>query len=429
MGVENGGALMAVTKIQVSKITMDPETQPRVELNSELLAEYGQELKAGTAMPPVVIFADGGVLWLADGWHRVLGAKQAGIKEISADIRTGTKRDAILYSVAANATHGSRRTNADKRRAVLALLKDSEWKKWSDREIARRCKVTQPFVSETRKSLITDISDSKTLNPPEYQKQTTCEFHAEDQERKERIYTDRYGNESTMDVSNIGKKQGPNKPTFNRTNENIGWAGWSWNPVTGCKQGCPYCYARDIAMRFTGHFNPEFHKDRLDAPKNTNPLTDVKGGNRVFVCSMADLFGPWIPEHWKAEVFERVIDNPQWTFLFLTKHPEKYPKMEFPENAWIGVTVDRQAAVKNAEKYMEPLKAKFKFVSCEPLQEKIVFTKPEIFNAFIIGARSASTGAPALQPEWPWVLSILNQAATAKKLVWWKDNLNRPQQL
>jgi DNA repair photolyase len=56
------------------------------------------------------------------------------------------------------------------------------------------------------------------------------------------------------------------KATFNITNDNIEWAKYTWNPVTGCLYNCPYCYARDIAMRFTGHFKPEFHEKRLDAP-------------------------------------------------------------------------------------------------------------------------------------------------------------------
>ena len=89
-----------------------------------------------------------------------------------------------------------------------------------------------------------------------------------------------------------------NPAQFNKTNDNIGWAQWSWNPVTGCKHGCPYCYARDIAMRFDGHFNPTFRDDRLDAPKNTKPIVNTPSGGRVFVCSMADLFGTWVPNEW-----------------------------------------------------------------------------------------------------------------------------------
>lgn len=81
---------------------------------------------------------------------------------------------------------------------------------------------------------------------------------------------------------------------FNFTNDSISWAKWSWNPVTGCLHDCKYCYARDIANRFTGHFKPEFHEDRLTAPYCTKiPKNRINesGIQNVFVCSMADLFG------------------------------------------------------------------------------------------------------------------------------------------
>lgn len=85
--------------------------------------------------------------------HRVEAARDAGLKTIAADIRQGTRRDAILYSVGANAEHGHRRTNADKRRAVLRLLNDDKWQNWSDRKIARQAKVGHAMVSDLRANL------------------------------------------------------------------------------------------------------------------------------------------------------------------------------------------------------------------------------------------------------------------------------------
>jgi DNA repair exonuclease SbcCD ATPase subunit len=55
--------------------------------------------------------------------------------------------------MSANAKHGARRTNADKRHAVLMALEDEEYKRLSDHEIAELCRVTQPFVSKIRKEL------------------------------------------------------------------------------------------------------------------------------------------------------------------------------------------------------------------------------------------------------------------------------------
>ena len=112
---------------------------------------------------------------------------------------------------------------------------------------------------------------------------------------------------------------------FNDTNENIEWAAWSWNPVTGCQHGCDYCYAEDIANRFYPHkFEPTFHPDRLTAPQNTKIGTprwhSDSGYKGVFVGSMADLFGNWVPQEWIDAVLNAVRGAPQWTFIFLTKN-------------------------------------------------------------------------------------------------------------
>jgi len=210
--------------------------------------------------------------------------------------------------------------------------------------------------------------------------------------------------------------------TFNRTNENIGWAAWSWNPVTGCEFGCEYCYAADIANRFYPEkFKPTFHEDRLSAPRNTNPRTDIPGGNRVFVCSMGELFGPWVPNEWIARVMAEVDANPQWTFLFLTKNPRRLTSVMFPDNAWVGTTVDTQARVAAAEDAMDRVSASVRFVSCEPLLDPVVFSRPEIFDWFIVGAKSE--GGNKAQPMREWTTGIMRQAIKADKHLWLKDNL------
>src|SRR5713226_8682144 len=72
--------------------------------------------------------------------------------EFPADVRPGTERDALLFSISCNGAHGLPRTNADKRKAVTLLLADAQWSQWSDREIARRCQVSNDFVSKFRRS-------------------------------------------------------------------------------------------------------------------------------------------------------------------------------------------------------------------------------------------------------------------------------------
>jgi len=145
--------------IEFSKIRIDGGTQARADLNQETIAEYAEAYRAGVAMPPVVVFYDGTTYWLADGFHRYFGAKQAGKETIHEEVTPGSQRDAVLFSLGANAKHGLRRSNADKRKAVQILLADVEWAKWSSNEIAKRCAVSHTFVDEFRRSLATVASE------------------------------------------------------------------------------------------------------------------------------------------------------------------------------------------------------------------------------------------------------------------------------
>jgi protein gp37 len=223
------------------------------------------------------------------------------------------------------------------------------------------------------------------------------------------------------------KKGEPNRNVFNWTNENIDWAKWSWNPVTGCKHNCKYCYAHDIGMRFDKHFNPAEHLYRLTQPKTTvipPNLIDMPGIHNVFVCSMADLFGDWVPEEWVEKVLNTIRDNPQWNYILLTKNPKRLVKYEWPDHAWVGTTVDIQERVDPAEKAFKDIKAKVKFISAEPLSSKLVFKKLSLFDWVIIGGRSKSSKMPAAQPEWEWVESLLMQAREAGCKVYFKPNLS-----
>lgn len=205
--------------------------------------------------------------------------------------------------------------------------------------------------------------------------------------------------------------------TFNATNDNIEWAKWSWNPVTGCKHGCVYCYARDIANRFyKPGFEPTYYPNRLDAPKNTKVPEQAEtyvGYKNVFVCSMADLFGDWVPQEWIDSVLQQVKENPQWNFLFLTKNPKRYVGIDFPNNSWVGTTVDRQERVQSAIdafRQLQDLEC-VKFLSCEPMLEPLNFGRDiSLWDWIIIGGQSSSSGAPANQPEWEWVEHLLKQA-------------------
>lgn len=181
----------------------------------------------------------------------------------------------------------------------------------------------------------------------------------------------------------------------------IDWCDSTWNPVTGCLHGCEYCYARGIAKRFGKNlpdlsdfatknkglhlldnkidstpypfgFEPTFHAYRL------NGYIGKKGRN-IFVCSMADLFGSWVPDSWIEEVFKACEKAPQHNYLFLTKNPDNIPKSsniyndvfgKHSDNYWFGTTITCQ---KDLEDRLWPLLQiqGHSFLSIEPLLDKL----------------------------------------------------------
>lgn len=142
---------MAQGRLKIDKLRRDGGTQIRVALDADVIDEYADAVRDGKNLPPAVVFLDpAGEHWLADGFHRAAGYELAGRKQMPVEIRDGELRDAILYALRANAEHGLRRTNRDKRNAVLTALADPEWAKLSDRKLSDLCAVSQPFVSKVR---------------------------------------------------------------------------------------------------------------------------------------------------------------------------------------------------------------------------------------------------------------------------------------
>lgn len=143
----------SIQPVEITKIRRDGGTQPRAQLYEEVVAEYAEDMRQGAEFPPVTIFFDGEEYWLADGFHRVSAKEATGEKEVISEVHSGTQRDAVLYATGANATHGLRRTNADKRRSVERLLRDLEWRRWSDSAISKQCGVSHSFVGKMRNEL------------------------------------------------------------------------------------------------------------------------------------------------------------------------------------------------------------------------------------------------------------------------------------
>jgi hypothetical protein len=99
-------------------------------------------------------------------------------------VRQGTRRDAVLYSVGANAKHGLRRSVADKRRAVETLLKDEEWRQFGPTGIAERTNVSRQFVYQ----VMNDKPHLSTLT------------------NENTKYVDKYGTTTTKNIVNVGPK-------------------------------------------------------------------------------------------------------------------------------------------------------------------------------------------------------------------------------
>jgi hypothetical protein len=141
--------------VELNKIATDKEHQTRRwGLSSERVTEYADLMKQGTKFPPVIVFVEDGVYYLADGFHRVAAAEKNKVKTIQAEVREGGKRAAWLYSRGpANRDHGLPLTRDDKNKRVEELLADPECKDWSDRQIAEWCGVSHTFVSKKRKEV------------------------------------------------------------------------------------------------------------------------------------------------------------------------------------------------------------------------------------------------------------------------------------
>ncbi len=145
---------MTLKTVNIKAIRIDGGTQSRVEIDDDIVSEYADAIKAKAVFPPMVVFYDGAEHWLADGFHRWHALNKAGKASTEIEIRIGTRREAVLFSFGVNGTHGMRRTNADKRKAVESMLNDPEWAAWSDNKIAETCGVSHPFVAEVRRSIL-----------------------------------------------------------------------------------------------------------------------------------------------------------------------------------------------------------------------------------------------------------------------------------
>lgn len=211
----------------------------------------------------------------------------------------------------------------------------------------------------------------------------------------------------------------------------IDWADATWNPVTGCLHGCEYCYARRIAERFGSNlmpiftnypvldepvrsvgfdgekiqpypfdFTPTFHRYKLDTPHHW------KKPRNIFVCSMADLFGEWVPDAWIREVVAACDAAPRHRYLFLTKNPSRYKELDslvhWPTFEETDIEKSRPymmlgASATNDAQMKVAYDSDADWVSIEPIHERLL---PEWFVSSI----GSDDGQCIEFRRWEWVI-------------------------
>lgn len=203
----------------------------------------------------------------------------------------------------------------------------------------------------------------------------------------------------------------------------IEWTDFTWNPVTGCIKGCPYCYARGIAKRFYPQgFEPTFHEDRLVQPANR------KKPAKIFTCSMGELFGEWVPDEWIHGVLDAMKLAPQHTYQLLTKNPSRLNEFWFNDNIWAGATITDQSAVEKTLRAFRFVQTAVRFISLEPLLGPVELPDNAPVEWVIVGAMTGPLSRK--NPTDPaWVQSIINWSRANGVPCFLKDNLGWPIEL
>jgi len=169
----------------------------------------------------------------------------------------------------------------------------------------------------------------------------------------------------------------------------IEWCEFTWNPVVGCTGGCPYCYARRMAHRFHRDFTPHWDERNFNRAMPKKP-------SRIFVNSMSDV-AEWEPE-WLRRVADRVWENPQHRFLFLTKHPGDV-EWDIAGNALLGITVTDQRSYDRLVSRTGPNN----FLSIEPLLGPV---KPWGIHRWIIVGAETGNRKERVVPKLEWLHEI-----------------------
>lgn len=198
----------------------------------------------------------------------------------------------------------------------------------------------------------------------------------------------------------------------------IEWTESTWNPVTGCSKvspGCQHCYAERMAKRlrlmglpqYERGFEVTLHEDALRLP------LEWKTPQRIFVNSMSDLFHELVPEEFIARVFAVMEEAGRHQFQVLTKRARRLselaPRLPWPKNVWMGVSVESAAYVERID-HLRAAGAAVKFLSLEPLLGPLPNLDLAGIDWVIVGGES---GPKAREMKREWVVEIRRRCEDA----------------
>lgn len=199
----------------------------------------------------------------------------------------------------------------------------------------------------------------------------------------------------------------------------IEWTEATWNPVTGCNKispGCKNCYAEVMARRLKamGQSNYRNGFELTLQPAMLDRPLGWRHPQVIFVNSMSDLFHEDVPLAFIESIFD-VMCRASWhTFQVLTKRGERLeevaPLLRWPENVWMGVSVERQDYAFRLA-HLKKTPARVRFLSLEPLLGPLAGLDLSGIDWVIVGGESGPRARPMSEE---WVFDILRQCEAAQ---------------
>jgi protein gp37 len=189
----------------------------------------------------------------------------------------------------------------------------------------------------------------------------------------------------------------------------------------------PYIWTDEDSIEhritYPADFKPTLHRYRLGEPaRKKKPQT-------IFVGSMCDLFGEWVPDEWIQEIFDACAAAPQHRYLFLTKNPKRYiqlvnnPMIPDSDNFWYGATVTNSEQLHDL--WVDGLLGVVDFLSIEPIKEELLplsLIPLQYAKWVIIGAENGNRKGKII-PQREWIESIVISCRIAGIPVFMKESL------